>query len=73
MANFIYRVRSKKNPAIIHVRMYQGNTLDVSTPTFLKIDPKNWNNNKKFYYILNLSIHCYCFLKYFFLQRLSVL
>lgn len=47
MANFIYRVRSKKKPAIIHVRMYQGNKLDVSTPTFLKIDPKNWNDNKK--------------------------
>jgi len=42
MATIKFLLRSNANPANIHVRVREGRTLDLKTPTNLHVDPKQW-------------------------------
>ncbi|MCO5725555.1 tyrosine-type recombinase/integrase [Robiginitalea marina] len=43
MANIKYLVKSKKNPAAIYVRFYQGRGVDITSNTSYIVNPKQWS------------------------------
>uniref|UniRef100_UPI003340D444 hypothetical protein n=1 Tax=Flavobacterium sp. TaxID=239 RepID=UPI003340D444 len=43
MASINLLLQSKKNPAVIYIRLRDGRTLDVKAKTNYHIDPANWD------------------------------
>ena len=44
MASIYLLIQSKKNPAVIYVRLRDGRTLDIKAKTNYHIDPVNWDD-----------------------------
>ena len=43
MASINLILQSKKNPAVIYIRLRDGRALDIKTKTNFHIDPANWD------------------------------
>ena len=43
MASINLLLQSKKNPAVIYIRLRDGRTLDIKAKTNYHIDPANWD------------------------------